>query len=133
MPRFAGVVICLRFGAAFNVFTAPALRGTGAELEMLQSAFDTTSRHMPYSGPGELWVITDVCVVFDHIAQRDLREPIPAPELPGGFFVRPAEADDGSEPLHGSRFREAVRHLRLQTPCGSLIVARLSLSFRRPG
>lgn len=108
-PALVGLDICLRFGEAFDVFTAPALRGSPAEEEMLRVAAETTAAltTRPY-------VVTDAfdCDatraellerlgftrfrVWDDVRERPLDGPFrPAP--PPGFVLRsaePADADD---------------------------------------
>ena len=111
----AGVAICLRFDTAFDVFTSPGLRGTDAELEMLRWAHETTRRHMVAAGRGDKPVVTDVFScdrarmdllkrlgferdrLWDHLTERGLRGPIPAPEPPEGFTIRAATIDDAEQ------------------------------------
>ncbi|MER7949415.1 GNAT family N-acetyltransferase [Streptomyces sp. NPDC096079] len=106
--RTGGVTICLRFGAAFDAFCAPDLRGTGTERAMLTFAADTTERHM---AAGEEHVLTDLFEtdtargrlldelgfrrfrVWDDVNTRDLRD-LPPVEVPTGFTVRAATLDD---------------------------------------
>ncbi|NUO99793.1 MAG: GNAT family N-acetyltransferase [Nonomuraea sp.] len=111
----AGVAITLRFGCAFDVFAAPALRGGPGELRMLRAAHRATARLMD---PAEPYVLTDVfdCDtarivllegagferfrVWDHVNDRDLREPVPEPRPPAGFLLRgavPADAQGLAE------------------------------------
>ncbi|MGW2156640.1 GNAT family N-acetyltransferase [Nonomuraea sp. NPDC001699] len=105
----AGIAILLRFGCAFDVFAAPRLRGGPRELDMLEEAAGATARMMD---PGEPYVLTDVfdCDaarigllgragferfrVWDHVNERDLRDPVPEPGVPAGFVVRHAVAED---------------------------------------
>jgi len=108
----AGVAICGRFDAAFDLFAAPLLRGGETELMMLRAASDTTRRHLARLGrPGEK-VLSDVfsCDTrrttqlarlgfaeyrrWDDITERDLAAPIPAPQLPPGWAIRPAALAD---------------------------------------
>jgi mycothiol synthase len=111
----AGVAISLRFGVAFDVFASPALRGTDAELAMLQSAYDTTLRFMAKAAGGDTWVITDVYScdgaraellarlgferyrLFDRVTERSLDGAIRAPELPDGFTIRSATMGDSEQ------------------------------------
>lgn len=109
-PTIAGLAINLRFGTAFDVFAAPSVRGTDAELRMLSSAQATTGSYVETGTP----VTTDVyrCDVvrqdlltrlgfaqyraWDHITERSLSEPLAEPRLPAGFTVRyatPADAE----------------------------------------
>ncbi|MEQ4303802.1 GNAT family N-acetyltransferase [Plantactinospora sp. B6F1] len=109
--EIVGLAINLRFGAAFDVFTAPALRGTAAEVEMLRTAAETTGRAMAVDEP---YVLTDVfdCDTtrirllselgftrfrtWDDVTVRELAGPVDAPVAPEGFLVRtarPADAD----------------------------------------
>ncbi|MFH8839290.1 GNAT family N-acetyltransferase [Streptomyces sp. NPDC017868] len=106
--RVGGVTICLRFGAAFDAFCAPELRGTDAERAMLAFAADTTARHM---ADGEEHVLTDLFEtdttrarlldelgfayfrVWDDVNTRDLTG-LPPLVVPEGFTVRSATLDD---------------------------------------
>lgn len=106
--RVGGVTICLRFGAAFDAFCAPELRGTDAERAMLTFAADTTARHM---AEGEEHVLTDLFEtdttrarlldelgftyfrVWDDVNTRDLTG-LPPLVVPEGFTVRSAGLDD---------------------------------------
>ncbi|WP_157529904.1 GNAT family N-acetyltransferase [Microtetraspora niveoalba] len=108
----AGVAVNLRFGAAFDVFTAPSLRGTAAELRMLRTAYETTGRLM---GADEPFVLTDLfdCDttradlltrlgfarfrVWDHVNERELDGGLPEPSLPPGFVLRGARLDDAGQ------------------------------------
>ncbi|MFF0476939.1 GNAT family N-acetyltransferase [Streptomyces sp. NPDC004284] len=106
--RIVGVTICLRFGAAFDAFCAPELRGTDAERAMLTFAADTTTRHM---ADGEEYVLTDLFEtdttrgrllnelgftyfrVWDDVNTRDLTD-LPPLVVPEGFTVRAATLAD---------------------------------------
>ncbi|MGW5779812.1 GNAT family N-acetyltransferase [Streptomyces sp. NPDC003863] len=106
--RLGGVTICLRFGAAFDVFCAPELRGTDTERAMLTAAADTTTRHM---AEDEAYVLSDLFEtdttrarllnelgftrfrVWDDVNTRDLTD-LPPVVVPDGFTVRPATLDD---------------------------------------
>ncbi|MFC0527072.1 GNAT family N-acetyltransferase [Phytohabitans kaempferiae] len=106
-PAIAGVGINLRFGAAFDVFTAPALRGSPAEEEMLRAAIETTEALTT-----EPHVLTDVfdCDTtraallrgfgfayfrtWDDIRERPLDGPLPPAPLPPGFHLREATFAD---------------------------------------
>jgi len=130
----AGIAINLRFGVAFDVFTAPALRGSDAERQMLRSTLETTTGLM--NGSGEPYVLTDVwdCDVarirlatelgfeqfriWDEVRVADLLRPIPEPD-PGGFVLRGARLEDADElaaarnhsfgsDWTGERYRSAV-------------------------
>jgi ribosomal protein S18 acetylase RimI-like enzyme len=103
-----GLAICGRFGADFDLFVAPGQRGGAAELAMLERAAATAAR----LAGGAPEVISDVfgCDTvrqellarlgfaayrrWDDIVARDLAEPIPPPQLPAGFRIRPAAAGD---------------------------------------
>jgi ribosomal protein S18 acetylase RimI-like enzyme len=109
-----GLAINLRFGAAFDVFTAPSLRGTPAELEMLRVAYDTTARYMDRN-MGRPYVLTDLFScdatrgqllaqlgferfrTWDYVNERDLDAPIAEPQVPEGFVVRSARMDDADQ------------------------------------
>ncbi|MEZ0071164.1 GNAT family N-acetyltransferase [Planotetraspora sp. GP83] len=130
----AGIAINLRFGSAFDVFTAPSLRGTPEERRMLEFAYQTTARFM---NPGERYVLTDVfdCDAtrirllrelgferfrtWDHVNDRDLGQPVAEARVPAGFVLRgarPADADQLAEARNhafeqdwtGSQYRAAV-------------------------
>ncbi|MGW8761627.1 GNAT family N-acetyltransferase [Streptomyces sp. NPDC055815] len=106
--RIGGVTIGLRFGAAFDAFCAPELRGTDTERAMLTFAADTTTRHM---ADDEEYVLTDLFEtdtvrgrllnelgftqfrVWDDVNTRDLTD-LPSAEVPEGFTVRAATLDD---------------------------------------
>ncbi|MEV0971822.1 GNAT family N-acetyltransferase [Microtetraspora glauca] len=108
----AGLAVNLRFGSAFDVFTAPSLRGTPAELEMLRVAYKTTGRLM---GRDEPFVLTDLfdCDTtraelltrlgfarfrtWDHVNERDLAGPLAEPVPPGGFVLREARPEDAEQ------------------------------------
>ena len=108
----AGLTISMRFRVAFDVFTAPALRGSEAERRMLRRAYETTARCM--RGSGEPFVLTDVfdCDTarirllaelgfehfrsWDNIAERDLRDVVGEP-LPGRFLLRSARLEDADQ------------------------------------
>jgi mycothiol synthase len=102
-----GLGINLRFGEAFDVFTAPALRGSSDEEEMLRVAAETTG-----SLTTGAYVCTDVfdCDTarsdvltrlgfarfrtWDDVRERPLDEIPPEAPPPDGFTVRPATVDD---------------------------------------
>jgi ribosomal protein S18 acetylase RimI-like enzyme len=108
-----GIGISLRFGAAFDVFAAPALRGSDAEREMLLRAYQVTARFMADdSGP---FVLTDVfdCDsarirlltglgferfrTWDDVTERDLRDPVDEPAPGAGFLLRGARPEDADQ------------------------------------
>ncbi|GAA3759982.1 hypothetical protein GCM10022225_51890 [Plantactinospora mayteni] len=110
--EIVGLAINLRFGAAFDVFTAPALRGTAAEVEMLRTAYQTTARAMT---AGEPYVLTDVfdCDstrirlltelgfarfrTWDDVTARVLAGPVDEPVTPEGFVLRTARLADADQ------------------------------------
>jgi mycothiol synthase len=110
--RIAGIGISLLHGAALDVYTAPSLRGSDAERQMLQVAVRTTMRLM--EGSAEPFVLIDVydCDAvriqlvrelgferfrtWENMAERDLRGTLPAPE-PDGFLVRSAGPEDADQ------------------------------------
>jgi mycothiol synthase len=132
--RIAGIAINVLHGVAFDVFTAPWLRGSDAERRMLLSAAETTTRLMDDSaGP---FVLTDVygCDdqrirlvtslgfsryrIWENVTGRDLLGAIPQPE-PGPFWLRSARLDDADqlaaarnhsfdENWTGDQYRQAV-------------------------
>ncbi|WP_344830185.1 hypothetical protein [Nonomuraea dietziae] len=107
--RIVGLAVNLRFGSAFDVFAAPCLRGSPAELRMLRAAYESTAAAMD---PAEPYVLTDLfdCDTtriglleqlgferfrtWDHVNDRDLGLPLPSPALPEGFRVRSARLED---------------------------------------
>ncbi|WP_066939663.1 GNAT family N-acetyltransferase [Microtetraspora fusca] len=144
----AGLAINLRFGAAFDVFTAPSLRGTAAESHMLRTAYETTGRLM---GEDEPFVLTDLfdCDtvradllsqlgftrfrVWDHVNERDLSGQVAEPRLPAGFVVRGARPDDAAglaearnnsfeESWTGDLYRSAVMEKPGYDPAREIVV-----------
>ncbi|ROT33977.1 N-acetyltransferase [Micromonospora sp. HM5-17] len=117
--EIVGLTISLRFGAAFDVFTAPALRGGAAEVAMLRHAYETTARHL---ADDEEFVLTDVFDrdttrirlltelgftrfrTWDEVTERDLTDPLPEPSVPEGFVLRGARLADAD------RLAEARNH-----------------------
>jgi ribosomal protein S18 acetylase RimI-like enzyme len=109
--QIAGLTICLRSGDTFDVFTAPSLRGTSAEVQMLKSAAGTTARYMAGAGAGP-HVLTEVFSndtervrllaelgfrkfrTWHHGRQREFAGPVGVPLLPRGFLVRGGRPDD---------------------------------------
>jgi mycothiol synthase len=105
-PDVVGLGINLRFGEAFDVFTAPALRGTPAEEEMLRVAAATTG-----ALAAGAYACTDVfdCDTarvdlltrlgfarfrtWDDVRERALGE-TPRMAPPPGFTIRPATLED---------------------------------------
>ncbi|GAB3964834.1 GNAT family N-acetyltransferase [Plantactinospora veratri] len=110
--EIVGLAINLRFGAAFDVFCAPALRGTATEVAMLRTAYETTARAMTADHAAEPYVLTDVfdCDTtrirlleelgftrfrtWDDVTVRDLADPLDAPVAPEGFVLRTARLTD---------------------------------------
>ncbi|MEV4110186.1 N-acetyltransferase [Nonomuraea sp. NPDC049695] len=103
--ELAGLTVNTRFGNAFDVFAAPELRGSEAEIAMIEDACVTT-------GHGVDEVLTDVfdCDhvriellerlgftrfrVWDDVRERPLAGVPPEPEPPEGFTVRGARLSD---------------------------------------
>ncbi|WP_422772871.1 GNAT family N-acetyltransferase [Plantactinospora sp. WMMC1484] len=112
--EIVGLAVNLRFGAAFDVFAAPALRGGAAEAEMLRVAYETTAAWMDATGSPEPYVLTDV---FDcdttrirlllglkfsrfrtsDVTVRDLAAPVAEPVTPEGFVLRTARPGDAEQ------------------------------------
>jgi mycothiol synthase len=106
-PAVVGLGINLRFGEAFDVYAAPALRGSPAEEEMLRVAAETTG-----ALTAGRYVVTDVfdCDtaradllrrlgfahfrIWDDVRERALDGPLPPPPVPAGFVVRSATVAD---------------------------------------
>jgi mycothiol synthase len=111
-PNIVGIAINFLFDTAFHVFTSPSYRGTEAEVEMLQAAFETTLRFVKETKQDDTSVVTDVFScddtrrellarlgfkeyrLWDHINERNLSEPIPEAQLPEGFIIRSATMAD---------------------------------------
>ena len=106
----AGLGVTTRFGNAFDVFTAPRLRGTEDERTMIRHAYETTGRLAPAdAGP---YVLTDVWDadamrigqlerlgferfrIWDDVNERGLGEPVPEAAVPDGFVLRAARRSD---------------------------------------
>ncbi|MEH1126163.1 GNAT family N-acetyltransferase [Micromonospora sp. CPCC 206061] len=105
--EIAGLAINGRFGEAFDVLAAPALRGTDAEREMLRTAAVTTAALTT----GQ-YVATDLFEcdatrirlltalgfthfrTWDHVNEVDLTAPVPEPRVPDGYAVRAARMSD---------------------------------------
>jgi ribosomal protein S18 acetylase RimI-like enzyme len=110
--ELVGLAICFRFEVAFDLFVAPALRGTDGELTMLQAAYETTLSLVRGLGREDTSVITDVFSCdhtrmeqlkrlgfaeyrrWDYITERGLSDPIPEPRMPEGFSIRHAAPGD---------------------------------------
>lgn len=110
----AGLTICFRSGEAFDVFTAPSLRGTAAEAQMLEFAAVTTALHMAGAAAGA-HVLTEVCGgdterarlltelgfgkfrTWHHRRQRELAGLVDMPRPPHGFTVRGARRGEAGE------------------------------------
>lgn len=107
-----GFANCLLFDNAFEVYTAPAQRGTDAERIMLQAAIDRTRALMRQVGKSNQQVITDVWQrdttrqtllnalglgkyrVWTLRTARALSALPDTCKLPGGFHIRRATTDD---------------------------------------
>jgi mycothiol synthase len=110
----AGVAITTRYDRAFDLFVAPSVRGTDAELEMLERAYLTTLGFVAELGTEDRSVVTDVFDgddtrvellarlgferyrLWDYAVERDLSEPIDSPRLPDGFTIRRATLGDAA-------------------------------------
>jgi ribosomal protein S18 acetylase RimI-like enzyme len=108
----AGLAITMRFGVAFDVLAAPALRGREAEREMLRTAFELTARLM---GDGAPFVLTDVwdCDAarigllaelgfehfrnWEHVRERGLDGPLPEAQAGRDFELRCAGPADAGQ------------------------------------
>jgi mycothiol synthase len=131
----AGIVINMRFGVAFDVFAAPALRGSDAERRMLLGAYQTTASLI--DGNDEPFVLTDVfdCDTariklltdlgfehfrnWEHVRERDLRGVITEAGPSDGFLLRSVRMEDAdqlasarnhsfNEDWTGAQYRSAV-------------------------
>jgi mycothiol synthase len=105
--ELAGLAITGRFGSAFDVFAAPALRGTGAEREMLRTAAAstaalTTGRYVSTDlfecDATRIRLLTALGFThfrtWDHVNEVDLTAPVPEPRVPEGYAVRAARMSD---------------------------------------
>lgn len=105
-PDLVGLGISLRFGEAFDVFTAPALRGSPAEEEMLRAAAATTGALTTGAYVGTDVFDCDTARIdlltrlgfarfrtWDEVRERPLSD-LPPEEPPAGFTVRSATLDD---------------------------------------
>jgi mycothiol synthase len=106
------IAITGRFGEAFDVLVAPALRGTVEELAFLRRAEAVTAQGVGTIDPP--CVVTDAEAAdrvridaleqlgyepyrtWDHLAKRMLTN-LPAAEVPGGYRLRPAGFADADE------------------------------------
>lgn len=106
------VAICLRFGSTFDLFVSPSWRGGDAELAMLAAAARRTGGLMAAdAGPPQSDVFRCDGVrqallarlgfapyrVWDAITERGLDAPLPPPQLPAGFSIRPATLGDAAQ------------------------------------
>jgi ribosomal protein S18 acetylase RimI-like enzyme len=132
--RIVGIAINLLHGVAFDVYTAPSLRGSDAERRMLRSAVETTAQLMNGSaGPFILADVYDCDVLriqlvtelgferfrtWENVTERDLLGTVPQPD-PGGFRLRSARLEDAdqlaaarnhsfNEDWTGDQYRRAV-------------------------
>jgi mycothiol synthase len=105
--EIAGLAINGRFGSAFDVFAAPAVRGTSAEREMLRTAAAataalTTGRYVSTDlfdcDSTRIRVLNALGFThfrtWDHVNEVDLTGPVPEPRVPDGYAVRPARMSD---------------------------------------
>lgn len=113
--RIVGISINGLFDSSFMTYVSPTLRGTQAELAMLQAAYQTTGRYLRARQLSETPINTDVYScdgsriallrelgfkqhrVWDTITERSLSMPLPAMALPEGFTLRSALFDDYAE------------------------------------
>ncbi|WP_157756548.1 GNAT family N-acetyltransferase [Plantactinospora sp. KBS50] len=138
--EIVGVAVCLRFGVAFDVLAAPALRGTDGERSMLATAATVTAERA--SGRYVLTDVWDCDTVrarllgeqrftrfrtWDHVRERGLATPPAEPSPPAGFRLRPARLADAdrlaearntsfTEDWTGDRYRSAVMSRPGYTP-----------------
>jgi mycothiol synthase len=131
-PGIVGLGISGRFGEAFDVFAAPALRGSAAEEQMVRVAAETTGAltTQPYVGTDvfdcdatRIDLLTRLGFarfrVWDHVRERQLGETRPSARLrerelgetrlqAAGFTIRPATvaAADGLAEARNASFGE---------------------------
>lgn len=109
----AAIAICHLFGAAFQAFTRPDLRGSAAEAMILTAAASIT--HEAMGSLSNQPVVTDVVScdtrrmrlleelgfmryrVWDHILECDLARPLAEPHVPQGFTIRAATRADAAQ------------------------------------
>jgi mycothiol synthase len=108
--EIAGFAIEHRFDGAFEVFASPAVRGTEAEVEMLQVAADSEEARSGVEPIIDVWAGDERRVaalrrlgfeqyrVWDHVVIRALDEPIEGPSLPDGFVPASAPRAGGAFP-----------------------------------
>jgi mycothiol synthase len=107
-----GIAIHFRFESTFDVLVAPALRGSGREVEMLRAAYEATRSLADALGREDATVGTDAYGCdgarrealarlgfveyrrWDDVTERPLDDAIPEPQLPDGFAIRPATLED---------------------------------------
>lgn len=149
--ELVAIAINFRHETAFDLFTSPAWRGGEAEAPMLAAAYATTRRFIEAFAPEQGPVVTDVygCDetrkallrrlgfaqyrVWDELTERSLAGPIPAPQLPEHFSIRPATMGDAAqlaEVRNGAfdagwtpeEYRSAVMAKPGYDPSGELVV-----------
>lgn len=119
-----GIVLVGPYYEMFNVFLHPDYRGTQTEQDMLTQGYTIARRYMNDIGKTDKPVIHEVhqtdetriqsalAVGFEageqygNDTERSLDEPIPEPQLPDGFSIRPATMDDylQLEKVHSGAF-----------------------------
>lgn len=113
--KIGGFAINGLFDTSFLVFASPEIRGSEAELNMLESAYQTTRQYLTTRQGSEKPVNTDVynCDstrrsllnqmgfiqrrVWDNITERQLTTTISVMPIPDGLKVRTATLDDYAE------------------------------------
>ncbi|NUW30052.1 GNAT family N-acetyltransferase [Nonomuraea sp. SMC257] len=103
----AGLTVNTRFGNAFDVFTAPGLRGAEAEITMIEDAAATTGRDAD-EVLTDVWDCDHIRIellerlgftrfrVWDDVQEMALAGTPPEPEPPAGFTVRQARLSDAA-------------------------------------
>ncbi|HMO57816.1 MAG TPA: GNAT family N-acetyltransferase [Roseiflexaceae bacterium] len=113
-PAISAIGILFRFGAAFDLFVAPELRGSATERGLLHIAATRTAQLIARHGTPDTPVITDVCyrdtirrqllsqIGFSHYREWDAITTRSLNPLPGaailaeGFGIRHATAHDAA-------------------------------------
>jgi mycothiol synthase len=135
------VALNFRFETAFDLFLAPAYRGSSIEYQLLAHAATTTQRYVDMLKQAEAVVTSDVyrCDTarqtllaqlgfheyrtWDWVTERSLTHALPSVELPAGFRIRHAAITDYQElvaaendAFQGAVSAESYREQVMQKP-----------------
>jgi GNAT superfamily N-acetyltransferase len=101
--HIAGVEINARFGTVFDVFAAPALRGTDAERTMLRAARERggTETDVFTCDTVRIMLLEELGFhdyrVWDHVTERALGDRLPNSPIPDGYSIRSPTPTDRTE------------------------------------